>query len=121
MAALYEIKQIITDLALAYPDWKPRDMAGTIKQYEESLKGFPVDLLQRATNRCRDSCVFFPKISEIRRAISEMTSSVSSSPGGVWPEAVRTGPISPEIEKYLADFRHKMVSQGKWKESRTLA
>jgi hypothetical protein len=119
MAATYEVKQIIVDLAAAFPDWKPSNMAGTLKQYEEALMGFPADMLRRAADRCRDSCIFFPKIAEIRKAIGEIQAVERPNIQGA-DESWKDKPwvLTPEMQKRWDDFRQHMVDTGKWKEAR---
>lgn len=72
MAAKYEINALLKGLAASYPDWKPKDPGATMEQYEDSLQQFPLTLLEKAIRRCRDTCLFFPKIAEIRKACSEV-------------------------------------------------
>ena len=115
MAALYEVKQIITGLSACFPDWKPPNLAATMKEYEEALAGYPVDLLKCAADRCRDVCIFFPKIAEIRKALVEIhTADVPNTSAG-YEEKV---PISPKMQHHMDDFRQHMVDSGKWKEAR---
>ena len=120
MAALYEIKQIIANLSACYPDWKPSNLEETVQQYEDALKNYPLALLERAADRCRDACLFFPKIAEIKKAIAEIRSAdapTSQYSDDSWKDK-KWEPISPEIQKYLDDFRQKMVKKGMWKEGR---
>ena len=118
MATKLEINNLMIGLSAAYPDFKPKNLDETVKAYEEALQGFPADLLKHAVDRCRDTCLFFPKISEIRKAISEINAAAVKNTCAIWPDDVRTGPISPEIQKYLDDFRRHMEERGMWREAR---
>jgi len=115
MAARYEIKALVIDLAAAYPDWKPPNLEATVKQYEDALMGFPIDLLRQAADRCRDTCLFFPKIAEIRKAIGEINTANVPNTSSEYMEKV---PISPEIQEYLSNFRRHMEERGMWREAR---
>ena len=120
MATQYEVRQIIVDLSAAFPDWKPPNMAGTIKQYEDALKGCQVDLLKQAADRCRDSCLFFPKIAELRKAYAEIRVAYypnSKDSNESWKDK-EWKPIAAKTQKMLDDFRARMVSRGLWKEAR---
>jgi hypothetical protein len=120
MAALYEIKQVITDLAAAYPDWKPPHIDQTIKQYEKALEHYPIDLVRRASDRCRDVCIFFPKIAEMRKAISEIQAAnapFSQYSDELWKD-LKWEPRSAEMQKKMDAFRKHMIDTGKWKDNR---
>jgi hypothetical protein len=113
VAASYEVKAIMKDLADAFPDWKPGDPKGTFEQYERALSPFPYDLLKRAVARCIDSCTFFPKIAEIRKAVSELTANKTTFEADKYFEKQ---PTSPEVQNYIDEFRRKMIAKGNWRE-----
>jgi len=72
MATDSELDEILFDLAEAFPDWKPPSPQSTFNQYKASLKMYPAETLRHAARRCIDSCMFFPKIAEIKKAINEL-------------------------------------------------
>jgi hypothetical protein len=115
MATANEMDEILRRLANSYPDWKPPSMAATFQEYKLSLAKFPAELLRRAVDRCKDSCLFFPKIMEIKRACAEIVA--TDSP--IYDKKdFEKQVISPETSALIAAFRAKMVEQGKWKEGR---
>ena len=111
-AAKYEVKQVILDLMASFPDWKPQNLDNTIAQYEDAFAPYPLDVLEKAAKRCRDSCMFFPKIAEIRKAINEIRGAdVPNTESIDW----RTiPPRTKEMEEFMAEFRRKMERKGKW-------
>lgn len=115
MATKLEINNIMIHLQAAYPDWKPKNLDATLQAYEEALIGFPVDLLRKAADRCRDTCLFMPKMAEMRKAINEIHVADIPNTSAAYMEKI---PISPEIQKHLADFRKHMEDKGMWKEAR---
>ena len=82
MATDTELDEILSDIAEAFPDWKPGSMSSTFAQYKEPLRKYTAETLRHAARRCMDSCVFFPKIAEIRKAIAELP-----QPGNYQPES----------------------------------
>ena len=72
MATETEMDEVLTDLADAFPDWRPGNISLTFQQYKASLKMYSAELLRQAARRCIDSCMFFPKIAEIKKAIAEL-------------------------------------------------
>jgi len=115
MATPLEVNQIMIGLSAAFTDWKPTNLKATTEAYEEALRVYPYDLLKRAADRCRDVCLFFPKIAEIRKAINEIKTADVPNTSAAYMEKV---PLSQEMEKYLNDFRQTMVMKGKWREAR---
>ena len=113
MASPLEIKKLLLDLSAAYSDWRPPDMKSTLEQYERSLARYPLELLEQAMDRCRDTCLFFPKIAEIRKAANELNTPTPETVRDVPPKKV----TSPEIQAMLDDFRRHMVDSGKWNEA----
>jgi hypothetical protein len=116
MATDQEIDSIIGDLTAAFPEWKPPQPGATLKQYEDALRQYPADLLRRIANRCRDACLFFPKISEFHKAAAEIRAAENDTRNrnNDFPKT----PPSPEMQAYLDNFRRAMVESGKWKEGR---
>jgi len=115
MSTKLEINNLMIGLSAAYPDFHPKNLDATIKAYEESLQGFPADLLKKAVDRCRDTCLFFPKIAEIRKAINEITTASVPNTSAAYMEKT---PLSPAMSEYLDNFRQAMVDAGKWHEYR---
>ena len=119
MAAQYEIKQILLNLMAAYPDWKPSSLDKTIEQYITALQQYKVETIEHAANVCRDTCLFFPKIAEIKKAINE---SFRGETERLYyynkNEEMKPCEYTPELAKMLADFRQHMIDKGKWKEHR---
>ena len=110
-AAKYEVKQVVLDLMASFPDWKPQNLDNTIAQYEEALMNYPLAVLEKAAKRCRDSCMFFPKIAEIRKAINEIHSSDVPDTSIDWTKVPAR---SAKMEEFMAEFRRKMEKKGKW-------
>ena len=110
MASRYELKSTLTKIAAAYPEWKPPDMNATLEQYEDALEKYPLDLLEKALKSCRETFDFFPHISQIKKAISDLTSNKNTMNG----EDFKKTPTSPEMQAFLDEFRQKMVDSGKW-------
>ena len=115
MAEPKEIEEILADLADAYPDWRPANMTSVFRQYVESLRNFSPELIKQAANRCRDTCTFFPKIAELRKAIEQIRLTYVRDTSQPYMEKI---PITPEIEKMINDFRRKMEDEGKWRTGR---
>jgi len=78
MANDSEMDEVLIDLAEAYPDWRPPSVQATFNQYKNSLRAYSKETLQHAARRCIDSCLFFPKIAEIRKAIYELRATESN-------------------------------------------
>jgi hypothetical protein len=72
MATDTDIEEVLIDLSEAYPDWKPPSVIATFTQYKQALRNYSKGTLQRAARRCMDSCVFFPKIAELKKAVYEL-------------------------------------------------
>jgi hypothetical protein len=113
MAARAEVRALLTRLAAAFPEWRPPDMRATLAEYEEALAMYPLELLGKAVKACRDSCEYFPKIAQIKRAAAELNANKDTR----LPDFEKV-PISLQIQAYLDEFREKMVKSGKWKERR---
>ena len=111
-AAKYEVKQVILDLMASFPDWKPQHLDNTIAQYEDALAPYPLAVLEKAAKRCRDTCLFFPKIAEIRKAINEL--SAANVPNTEYVDWTKIPPRSEKMESFMAEFRRKMEQKGKW-------
>ena len=111
-AAKYEVKQIVLDLMASFPDWKPQNLDNTIAQYEDAFAPYPLDVLEKAAKRCRDSCLFFPKIAEIRKAINEIHG--ADVPDTSYVDWTKIPARSAKMEEFMAEFRRKMEKKGKW-------
>lgn len=114
MATFLEVAKIMTDLTAAFPDFDPPDRNATLKQYHESLKHYPMDLLEKAKERCRSTCYKFPMIADLRKAADEIHAAEANKTYQADKQQEKKS-ISPEMEKYLDDFRQKMIASGKWK------
>ena len=112
MAARYEVKQVVLDLMASFPDWKPQNLDNTIAQYEDAFMSYPLAVLEKAAKRCRDSCLFFPKIAEIRKAINEIHAvEVPDTQEIDW----RTiPPMSEKMRQHMDAFRLHMEQKGKF-------
>jgi len=60
------IKDEITKLLDAYPNFAPRNLKGTITTYSEALTDIPEWLLSQAVNEHIRTSKFFPAIAELR-------------------------------------------------------
>lgn len=116
MAALFEVKQIILNLMASFPDWKPPNQEKTIEQYAVALQGFKVDTIEHAANVCRDTCLFFPKIAELKKAISESyQADTQKSYEDNKRDEFKKAEYTPELAKYIDDFRQHMIEKGRWR------
>lgn len=91
MATNAEIDEVLIPLMDAFPKWIPGSMSSTLDQYHKALGKYPKDLLQRAADRCLDSCLDFPKIAEIVKAIM----AIRESERNITQPHVVTGPFVP--------------------------
>jgi hypothetical protein len=98
MAAKYEIDKILLDLAAAFPEFKPDDMSATVAQYADALAVYPVALLEQAAKDCRDSCKYFPHISDIKAAVAVINGRVKDTS---LREELRPVPCPPEIREQI--------------------
>ena len=116
MATQTEVENILISLADAYPDWKPPSIIAVFKQYHDALNRYPTDLLQRAVLRCRDTCVYFPKIAEIKKAIADIRA--GESPRYEPADLSKAVPCPPEVQKKMDELRANWVKTGKIKDGR---
>jgi len=116
-AAKYEVKQIVLDLMASFPDWKPQNLDNTIAQYEDAFAPYPLAVLEKAAKRCRNSCLFFPKIAEIRKAINEIHG--ADVPDTSYVDWTKIPARSAKMEEFMAEFRRKMEKKGKWNMKRS--
>ena len=118
MAALFEVKKIITGLMAAFPDWKPTDLEKTLDQYADALKGYKVETIQTAVDACRDSCAFFPHIAELKKAINEAWQATTQKSREADKYAEFHPNYSPESQRLMAELRQRMIDKGLWREHR---
>lgn len=115
MAALFEVKKIITGLMFAFPDWKPADLDKTLDQYADALKGYRVETIQAAANVCRDSCQYFPHISEIKKAIDQAwQATTQKNYEANKADEFKKATYTPELAEFIANFRQHMIDRGVW-------
>jgi hypothetical protein len=115
MAAKFEIRKILTDLAAAFPEFKPDDMTATLEQYADALQQYKVETIQAAANACRDSCQFFPHIADLKKAIDQAwQATAQKNYEANKAEEFKKAEYTPELAQFIADFRQKMINKGKW-------
>ena len=103
MATQTEIEQVLKMLSGAFPEWKPPKPAETMAVYVRRLQDFPIELLQKAAERCMDSCLTFPKIVELRKACDAIHAVQALNTYEKQKEDEKKPP-SPEMQEFLDAF-----------------
>ena len=115
MAAKYEVKKILIDLTAAFPDWKPIDLDATLDQYAEGLQQYKMETIETAVNACRDACLYFPKIAEIKKAIDQAwQATAQKNYEANKADEFKKAAYTPELAQFIADFRQHMIDRGVW-------
>lgn len=113
MSTFEEVSEIILKLSAVFPEWRPLDMQETLAGYYEILQKYPFPLLQKAAARCKETCDFFPRVSQLREAADGIHSAYEKATYNAQKQLDKQ-PMSPEIRKRLDEFRARMVKERKW-------
>ncbi len=114
MSTFEEVSEIVLKLSAVFPEWRPLDMQETLAGYYETLQKYPFPLLQKAAARCKETCDFFPRVSQLREAADDIHSAYEKATYNA-QKLEDKKPLSPEIRKYLDEFRERMVKERKWR------
>lgn len=117
MATDTEIEEVLSDLADAYPDWKPGNVTLTFNQYKNSLRVHGADDIRRAARRCMDTCTFFPKIAELLQAIYKIRENETDKKMSSW-DNLKFVPCPPEIQEQMDKLMGRWRVEGKMVEGR---